>query len=793
MRSRVGLIAVLGICSAFAWGSEPLTPQGVPISKWVGGVDQVRRFFEEHCIDCHGKETAKAGLRLDTLADDFSTADTARRWTKVFDRVETGEMPPKKRERPPKEDRQRALAWIAERLSDAEERRERPAAHSICLRRLTRLQYENTVHDLLAVEADLKERLPEDPRRLGFDNVGEALQLSSAQLEAYLEAADEALDEAFVRGPQPKTMKQRRIGLEALGKENEGVALDLEDAAVLFTQSRLMPLSFLGSNHEGGRYRIRASVYAYQSGGKPVEFAATIHWADGSKTLIGYFDAPPESPAVVEFACRVDPRAWIECKPYHFPSAPATKNLREHRGPGLAVQWLEVEGPLGEWPPASHRLLFGDLPLRPSKAVGQRLPVVSSDPMSDADRLLRAFLRRAYRRAVTPDDLRPFLKLLRRLLDAGQDFEGAIRAAYKAILCSPGFLFLQDKRGARDEFALAARLSYFLWNTTPDEELLTLAGEGSLSRPETLRAQVERLLQHPKAQGFIQNFVAQWLELRLMDATTPDKKLYPEFDLELRDAMKAETELFIAELLRRDLGVANLVDSDFSFLNERLARHYGIDGVFGSALRPVKLPPGAHRGGVLTQASVLKVTANGTTTSPVYRGVWVLRNILGRPPDPPPPNAGAIEPDIRGAKTIREQLAKHRQAAACASCHVTIDPPGFALENFDVIGGWREKYRVIGGQNATLKKEGPKVEAASVLPDGRTFRDIDELKKLLLENKTQVARCLTEKLLVYATGRPPRFSDRAVVDDIVARIQARDYGLRSLVHEVVQSRIFTNP
>jgi mono/diheme cytochrome c family protein len=787
MRRWAGLGLVLS--QALAWGA------GLPVSPSAPDPDpdHVRRFFEAHCLDCHGKEGAKAGFRLDTLPDEFAGADSARRWTKVFDRLETGEMPPKKRQRPPKEDRQRVLSWIAGRLGDAEERRDRPASGTVALRRLTRLQYENTVRELLAVETDLKERLPEDTRRLGFDNVGEALQLSSGQLEAYLEAADDALDDAFVKGSQPVAQKRRKAGMEALGKENEDAALDLEDAAVLFGRNRLMPMRVLGSTHPEGRYRIRVSVYAYQSQGKPVEFEAKMLRYDGSPTLIGFFDAPPETPAVVEFECRLDARAYIECKAVQFPTAPGGKSLAEYRGPGLAVQWIEVEGPLGEWPPASHRLLFGDLPLRPAKTATSRLPVVSAAPAADAERLLRAFLRRAYRRAITPEELRPFLDLVRQQLAAGQEFEGAMRAAYKAILCSPDFLFFQDKRGARDPFALAARLSYFLWNTTPDEELLTLAGEGTLNRPPVLRAQVERLLNHPKSRGFIENFLAQWLELRLMDATMPDRKLYPEFDLALRESMMAETELFFAELLGRDLSVANVVDSDFSFLNGRLARHYGIDGVTGSALRLVKLPPGSHRGGVLTQASVLKVTANGTTTSPVYRGVWVLRNILGRPPDPPPPSAGAIEPDIRGAKTIREQLGKHRQDASCASCHVKIDPPGFALENFDVIGGWRTNYRIITGENATLKRDGPKVEADSVLPDGRAFKDIDELKKLLLDDKNQVARCLTEKLLVYATGRAPRFSDRAVVEDIVARIQTRGYGLRSLIHEVVQSRTFTNP
>jgi hypothetical protein len=450
-----------------------------------------------------------------------------------------------------------------------------------------------------------------------------------------------------------------------------------------------------------------------------------------------------------------------------------------------------VEGPLlDSWPPLSHRHLFGDLPLRPASPGGQVLTVASEQPRLDAERLLSAFMRRAYRRSVTPKDVEPVAKLVFEQLDAKQGFEEAMRVGYKAVLCSPDFLFFPEIRGAADDFALAARLSYFLWNTQPDDQLSKLAEQGVLSRPDQLRAQVERLLNHPRAQGFIKNFLAQWLDLRLIDFTMPDRKLYPEFDDALRKSMVEETERFFEEVLRHDLSLANFVDSDFAMLNERLAQHYGIAGVKGPALRRVALPPGSHRGGVLTQASVLKVTANGTTTSPVVRGAWVLRNILGKPPDPPPPNAGAIEPDIRGARTIRELLDRHRRSASCASCHVKFDPLGFALENFDVTGGWRENYRVLSGPNLAMTRSGPKVEADSALPDGRPFRNIDELKKLLLEDKDQLARSLTEKLLIYATGRGLRFSDRALVKEIVARSRSRNFGFRSLIHEIVQSQMF---
>lgn len=749
---------------------------------------KVRPFFEDHCVACHGETSAKAGLRLDVLPADFAAADKVRLWTRVLDRLEAGDMPPRKRPRPPQAEQAQVMSWIQDCLLAAD-RRVQPPPGSLRLRRLTRLQYENAVHDLLAIDVPLKERLPEDKRAFGFDNIGEALNLSSAQLELYLEAADAALDAAIVKKDRPKTFKRRFHRLEATG-DSEGI-LDLEDAVVLLGRQTFGPPLYRHVK-ETGWYRFRLAAGGYQSHGEPVEISVRLHDLRSSDApLIGYFEAPADAPAVLEFTCKLTSTSYVNFAAHKLPYAPRTGNLKAYPGPGLAVQWLEVEGPLLEsWPPPGHRHLFGDLPLRPVSPGSKVLTVVSDHPRADASRLLSAFMRRAYRRPVTEQDVKPIVKLVGDQLNAKQSFEEAMRVGYKAILCSPDFLFFPEKRGVHDDFALAARLSYFLWNTQPDETLLKLAEHGVLNRPDKLRAQVERLLNDPRSQGFIKNFLAQWLDLRLIDFTMPDRKLYPEFDDALRKSMVEETELFFAELLQRDLSLVNLVDADFAMLNERLARHYGIAGVKGPRLRRVPLPPGSHRGGVLTQASVLKVTANGTTTSPVVRGAWVLRNILGKPPDPPPPSAGAIEPDIRGAKTIREQLDKHRRARSCAACHAKFDPYGFALENFDVTGAWRDRYRVLTGPKLAMTRNGPRVEADSTLADGRTFRNIDQLKKLLVADRDQLARCLTEKLLLYATGRALRFSDRAVVKDIVARSRARNYGLRSLIHEVVQSRTF---
>lgn len=328
----------------------------------------------------------------------------------------------------------------------------------------------------------------------------------------------------------------------------------------------------------------------------------------------------------------------------------------------------------------------------------------------------------------------------------------------------------------------------------PDSQLFELAEARQLSQPEVLRDQVERMLNDPKITAFTEYFIGQWLSLRAIDATSPDRKLYPEYDEILRAALIKEPGLFFDEVLRSNLSLANFVASDFTFLNERLARHYRIPGVEGAEMRKVALPPESHRGGVMTMASVLKVTANGTTTSPVLRGAWVLDRILGTPPSPPPPDVGAIEPDIRGATTIREQLAKHRNVASCASCHRKIDPPGFALESFHVIGGWREHYRSTGDgspRNINGRRvrfwPGPAVDPSDVLPDGRRFDNIDGFKRLLLADKDQLARNLTEKLLTYATGAALTIVDQSEIERIVGKIREEGYGFRSLVHGHLRS------
>jgi hypothetical protein len=492
--------------------------------------------------------------------------------------------------------------------------------------------------------------------------------------------------------------------------------------------------------------------------------------------------------------------------------------------PGVVFRWMEVVGPIyDEWPTAGHKLLFGNLPMVNRKApprvddpaaatnrMGPRfvpppgVEVISKKPMRDAEPLLREFLRQAYRRPTTEADLKRFLPVVDKALKKGNTFTDSMLAGYTAVLSSPEFVGLEEKPGPLDDYALASRLSFFLWNSPPDNELRQCASRKELRDPDVLRKQTERLLNDAKSQRFIEAFLDYWLELRKIVATAPDANLYPDYYLDdlLEESALAETRLFFTELLRNDLPARNLAASDFAMLNERLADHYGLPPVQGVALRRTPLPKDSVRGGLLTQAAVLKVTANGTTTSPVLRGAWIMERILGQKPPPPPPSVPAVEPDIRGATTIRAQLEKHRTLESCNACHAKIDPAGLALENFDVMGGWRERYRSESeGEPAQgIAKSGQKfafryalpVDASGEMPGGKKFHDIRDFKQLLLDNERQLARNMVQQLAVYSTGSPIRFSDRKDVDEILERSASSHWGVRSLIHELIQSELFRN-
>jgi hypothetical protein len=736
-------------------------------------------------------------------------------------------MPPKEKPRPTAQEIATVTDEIDKKIAAAESAAIAAEGRTV-LRRFNRAEYVNTVRDLLAVDVELKDLLPPDTSITGFDNSAESMHVSAYLMQSYLDAAERVLDAAIASGPKPNTVKRRLdIKDERTVKPKGSVYRHIDDGVAIFSSwvsANIQVTLWQFQSRERGKYRFRISGYGYQTQ-KPVEFHVMVGPlnAAAQQDLVGYFDVPADKPTVVEFDLSMDPAQTIRIIADNLGAIPPDVEkvgAENYKGPGLVVQWVDIEGPIVEaWPPKSHRLLFGDLPQKPTGERSNRREVISEEPLVDAERILREFARRAFRRPVTDADIKPFLSRVQAKLDQKASFEEAMRVGLRAVLVSPHFLFLREKPGKLDDFALASRLSYFLWSSMPDEELMSLAGQtnpkrergtsdddpslarrvsvGKLSDPKVLRQQVERMLRDPKAAAFTENFTGQWLGLRAIDATMPDRMLYPEFDDVLKVSSVKETQLFFDELLKHDLSLTNFVASDFTFLNGRLAQHYGIPGIEGMEFRKVPLTPGSRRGGVLTMASVLKVTANGTTTSPILRGAWVLERILGTPPPKPTVDVEAIDPDIRGATTIREQLAKHRDNAACASCHAQIDPPGFALENYDVIGGWRDHYRKIGDfERAMINgrmaryRNGPAVDAADVLADGRKFQDIDEFKQLLLADKDQLARALAEKLLTYATGSVPTTADHAELNAIVGRVREKNYGFRLLVHEVVQSEVF---
>jgi hypothetical protein len=769
-------------------------------------------FLETHCYDCHDGSTKKGGLDLEGLVTkpdaNLNPVALMAKWERIHDRVRDGEMPPKKKTPPPPAARNSFLQTLASSLTKSH-----ATIKGTVMRRLNRLEYERTLNQLLGTRVEVADMLPEDGKAHGFDNIGDALDLSPTQLQRYMEAAGLALDAAVALGPRP-AVKTETFTFDT-GRNEQYIGkqwLKRPDGAVVFFSEGNFPAIKPDNIRiaRAGRYRVRIHTAAHQS-----DKALTYRLFVGrdffdSMPLYGEFQAAPGAIAVQELELLLRANETIRFRPnlnrfLKYKEDPATFD-----GPGLAIQKVEIEGPFhDEWPPRGHKLRFGDLSSEDAGPANQRgkswyrpqYKLTSTSPEADLARVLPPFIEAAFRRPVSGDVTAPFIALARAELATGATLEQALRTAQVAVLCAPDFLYLLEPAGRLDDYALAARLSYMLWGLPPDAELLALAARRQLSKPATLRSQTERLLADARSHQFTENFTGQWLNLRDIDFTVPDKQLYPEYDESLKLAMVRETELFFAEVLKNNLRALNFVDSNWTFVNERLARHYRIDGVTGSQLRKIPLKPEHRRGGVLTHASVLKVSANGTTTSPVVRGAFVLERILGIQPPPPPPGVPGVEPDIRGATTLREQLEKHRTQESCNGCHRLIDPPGFALESYDVMGGWRENYRSLGkdfpkppagqtdGRNVQWRI-GPPVDATGQTKDGKPFKDLADYKAIVLAQPRQFTRALAGKLAIYATGRGMGFSDRAELDRITTAVAAKKNGFRDLIHEVVQSEIF---
>jgi hypothetical protein len=791
----VGIAATL---SAVVCGQEETSQDRITVAPGEAPLrTRLMPFLERHCTGCHSGADAEGGLDLATPPLDLADSEVRRRWVYLHDRVVAGEMPPPPEAPPDEAAREQFRTTLARELTRAD-----AASREVVLRRLNRREYENTVCDLFGIYVDLRTTLPDDSVDRGFDTVGSRLSVSAEQMLLYIEAADAVLDEVF-GPPQPPKRVDETVNIRDLRSRTTADRVE-EDGVVLFSGAKSLPL--YGVSVRGpAQYRLQIEVTAIQTA-QPL-----VMRVEGGVTgripghVAGFFEIPPGQTTTIELTDRAvessDTFAFALVDGYPWWSVKAD----DYDGPGLLLGDIRIEGPLEEWPrPSREKLLEGIDAARGS--------------LADVETILQRLLPRAFRRPTRPEESAPYVELAHEALRDGHSFETALRRALKGVLCAPEFLFLEETTHAEaggsnpaiDDFALAARLSYFLWSSLPDEELQTLAGSGELHRAFTLRSQVERMLEDPRSQRFVEDFTDQWLRLRDIDFTVPNEQLYPEYDQLLRRSMLDETHSFFREILDRNHSVQSFLDSDFAMLNRPLAEFYGIEGVTGLEVHRVQLPADSLRGGVLTQASVLKVSADGTRTSPVLRGAWVLGHLFGAPPPPPPPTVAAIEPDIRGATTIREQLALHRSHESCNRCHKTIDPPGFALESFDVIGGERDWHRTLQGGAAVDRplhpqaprhhvryrvryRRGPDVDASGTMPDGRTFSGIREYKRLLLEDETAMPRALTRLLLTYSLGRELGFSDRPEVERIVAAVRDDDYGLRSVIHEVVQSPAFRAP
>ncbi len=768
---------------------------------YVSPPEPVMAFLDRHCLECHDDSVSKGDLNLLDLPFRPENPDNFKIWERALDRVHDGEMPPEDEPRPESQARKTFLAGLEKPLTEVD-RADVEKNGRVRSRRLTRVEYEYSVHDLLGIDIPLAEMLPEDPDSHGFETVAAVQQLSHHQLARYLDVADLALEEAFQRALEGDATFDKFLKPEELVKNRGGNyrGPDLRDGKSISWPIRLQ---FFGRMRptavpEDGWYRVTLKQVEAVNPGKDGAVWGTLRSGECDSNApmlwtIGLVEATSEPRDLVY-------EAWIrgghelELKPNdgELKTAPTGakggnvsfkgRDLAEEGFAGIAHQGIRIER---IYPNAGRkqvrRNLFGD----------DELASWQDKPEVGLRRMVARFARRAFRRPVTEEQLAPYLEIGAGELREGRPLPEALRASYRAVLCSPRFLTFVEKPGELDDFAVASRLSYAFWVSLPDWKLMQAATEGRLRKPEEIVAQAERMLADPRAERFIESFTDQWLKMNEIDFTAPDPRQFRTFDMVLQESMLGETRAYVAELVRENLPVTNLVDSDFAFLNGRLARHYGLlDDLSvkpGDGLQKVSLPAGQDkrsvRGGLVGQGAILKVTADGSHTSPVVRGVFINERLLGVKIPPPPPGVPAIEPDIRGATNIREQLEKHRNNESCASCHQTIDPPGFALENFDPIGGWRTNYPASG-------KKKPPVDPSGLTPDGAEFEGLRQWKAIYTGRREQLARGFARQFLTYATGAAPRFSDAATLDAIVEDAGESDHGIRSIIEAALTSPIF---
>jgi hypothetical protein len=839
-------------CALLALASTYLSTAAVPPAPDDEGFERiVRPFIGKYCVECHGPDEQKGKLRLDTLGNDFSDPRTAELWGEVVNTVNSHEMPPEDKPQPQPDAAGEFADWLAAELGRAEIA---GRASRVILRRMNRAEYNNTIRDLTGVDFQPAEGFPEDASAGGFDNIGQALSLSPLQIELYYDAARTVLDRALVEATEaPPTIRWRfepeedasggdRTRVERDGNRiivNKGIN-EIEGGHIVMRQpawNRNLNIRNFQLPDEGEyiiRFRASARIpnreavvtsaqnlllarkserdaekpensrYHQEEYERQLEHFTTSPIYDYgpprvrlTRTLGGTpetvdemdVDAPSSEPAVYEIRTRFTTAdAGITFDPaYEIPRHLENHTLLDKTTfarPELLIDWVEIEGPIHPtWPPASHSLIMGG-------------PMEGSESTRARD-ILERFMTRAYRRPVAASEIDARLALFTRLREEKPSFIEAIKPPLAAVLASPHFLFLVEPAAADemprplDPYELASRLSYFLWSSMPDELLFEAAQTGRLLKREVLLAEVDRMLSDPKSRAFVQNFAGQWLGIRKVGSNPPAPNLYPEYDRHLETSIVRETEAFFAEILDHDLDTLHFLRSDFVTINERLARFYGIPGVKGDHMRRVAVPDGVQRGGLVTQASIHTITSNGTRTSPVLRGVWVLKTLLGTDPGLPVANAGEIANQVPGIDkaTVRQRLEIHREAPACARCHNKIDPLGLSLENFNAAGQWREQEG--HGYQGRIQKNDPVIDASAKMPDGTTFVGVRGLQEQLLQQEDKFLTALSTQLHTYALGREMGFADRPAIATSVNSMKSEGRTLRALVRHIVSSPAFT--
>jgi len=798
--SGLALIASLGFQARPLAQTAPL--KAAQTSSAPGAVPSAsnhRRTLDRYCVTCHNQQLVTGGLKL----DDADVADPGARaeiWEKVVRKLRTGMMPPPNVPQPSIEDRQALVSWLETSLDRAAAAKPDPG-RTETLRRLNRTEYQNAIRDLLSIDIDAASLLPPDESGYGFDNVTVG-DLPPTLLDRYISAA-------------------QKISALAVGSTQTSVQSDIIRVAPDLTQEDHVPGLPIGTRGgvlipytfaQDGEYDIQiylARGYAGDIDGlkesQPHELTLLL-----DRTPIGGFTV--QKPANGDDSLldkNLKIRVRVTGGPHHLgvtfvrnasslietPRQPLLAHFNERRHPRLTPAILQVSitgpySPQGGGDTPSRRKIFVCHPTsgRDEAATSRRSsPAVESSEGGCAKTVLSALMRRAYRRPISETDLERPMAFYREGRSEG-DFDAGIGRALSAVLISPEFLFRveldreKSPAGAPyriSDLELASRLSFFLWSSVPDDALLDSAIRGELHRPDVLERQVRRMLADHRSYNLATNFAGQWLRLRNLTSVDPNVRLYPDFDDNLRQAFREETELFFDSVMRDDRSVLDLLRADYTFLNERLAKHYGIDNVYGSRFRRVTLARDSMRGGLLRQGSILAVTSYATRTSPVIRGVWVLSNIVGAPPPPPLPNVPALDGNVPANLPIRERMAAHRSNPVCANCHRTIDPVGFALENFDAVGRWRDQEGDSGS-----------IDVSGFLPGVGEIKGVAGLEDALLRRPELFAGTLTEKLLTFALGRGVEYYDGPAVRKIVREAQPGGYRFSSLILGIVRSAPF---